>query len=132
MISRFCSFLAALFVIGSVHAENLSPIRLYALTCEHLENPIGIGIRQPRLSWKLRSDRIGEVQTAWQIRAASSVAGLKAGSPDLWDSGQSRFRPIRTDFVGRQIAWLALAGFLAGPRLGQERPAHRLERRGLI
>ena len=88
MISRVISILAALFVIGSVHAENLSPVRLYDLTCEHLENPIGIGVRQPRLSWKLRSNRIGEIQTAWQIRAASSASGLNANPPDLWDSGK--------------------------------------------
>ena len=68
--------------------ESFPGVRLYALTCEHLENPIGIGIRQPRLSWKLRSDRIGEIQSAWQIRAASSASGLNANSPDLWDSGK--------------------------------------------
>lgn len=86
MIPRVISLLAALFVMGSVHAENVSPVRLDALTCEHLSNPVGIGVEQPRLSWKLRSDRTGEVQTAWQIRAASSRAGLK--EPDLWDSGK--------------------------------------------
>ncbi len=85
---RLFSILAALFVVGSVPAENLSPVRLYALTCEQLENPVGIGVRQPRLSWKLRSDRTGEIQTAWQIRAASSAPGLRAASSDLWDSGK--------------------------------------------
>src|SRR5208283_2044052 len=36
----------------------------------------------------LRSDRTGEIQTAWEIRAASSASGLTATSPDLWDSGK--------------------------------------------
>ena len=88
MSRRILSLLAALCVAGSVRAENLSPVKIYALTCEHLSNPAGIGNQQPRLSWKLRSDRAGEIQTAWQIRAASSAAGLKAASPDLWDSGK--------------------------------------------
>jgi alpha-L-rhamnosidase len=88
MSRRILSLLAALCVAGSVRAENLSPVKIYALTCEHLSNPIGIGNQQPRLSWKLRSDRAGEIQTAWQIRAASSVTGLKAVSPDFWDSGK--------------------------------------------
>jgi alpha-L-rhamnosidase len=81
-------WLAALCLLGSASAENLSPVRVGALTCEHLTNPIGIGNRQPRLSWKLRSDRMGEVQTAWQIRAAISMSALKTGAPDLWDSGK--------------------------------------------
>jgi alpha-L-rhamnosidase len=59
---------------------------LYDLTCEHLTNPIGIGKQQPRLSWKLRSERAGEVQTAYQIRAASTRARLDGPRPDLWDS----------------------------------------------
>ena len=88
MSRRILSLLAALCVAGSVRAENLSPVKIYALTCEHLTNPVGIGNQLPRLSWKLRSDRAGEIQTAWQIRAASSVAGLKAASPEIWDSGK--------------------------------------------
>jgi alpha-L-rhamnosidase len=79
---------AASFATNSLLAENLSPVRLTALTCEHLENPIGIGVQQPRLSWKIRSDRNGEIQTAFEIRAASSSEKLKRGEADLWDSGK--------------------------------------------
>ncbi|HKW30248.1 MAG TPA: family 78 glycoside hydrolase catalytic domain, partial [Verrucomicrobiae bacterium] len=127
--------LAALCVAGSIRAENLSPIRVDALTCEHLTDPIGIGNRQPRLSWKLRSDRAGEVQTAWEIRAASSVAGFQAEAPDLWDSGKmvsdqsvlvpwagkplnSRsqvFWQVRVwDKDGRPTAWSRVASFELG------------------
>ena len=88
MSRRFLSLLAALCLMGSAHAENLSPVKIDALTCEHLTNPVGIGNQQPRFSWKLRSDRAGEIQTAWEIRATSSASGLIAGSPDLWDSGK--------------------------------------------
>jgi alpha-L-rhamnosidase len=73
---------------GLSQAADSSPVRLYELTCEHLRNPLGIGAASPRLSWKLRSDRIGEVQTAYQVRAATSPSGLEAGQPDLWDSGR--------------------------------------------
>ncbi len=63
-----------------------SPVRLTALTAEHLAHPVGIGIQKPMLSWKLLSDRPGEVQTAYQVRAASSTELLE--TPDLWDSGK--------------------------------------------
>jgi alpha-L-rhamnosidase len=88
MMRPMLAFLAALCVTGSARAEKLSPVRIDALMCEHLTNPVGIGNQQPRLSWKLRSDRIGEIQTAFEIRAASSLASLKTPAPDLWDSGK--------------------------------------------
>ena len=88
MTRRLLLIFAALCVMSLAHAEKLSPVHIDTLTCEHLTNPIGIGNQQPRLSWKLRSDRIGEVQTAWQIRAAASRENLKFASPDLWASGK--------------------------------------------
>jgi alpha-L-rhamnosidase len=57
------------------------------LTCEYQTNPLGIDVRQPRLSWQLKSDRRGAVQTAYQVRSAESLAALPAGNA-LWDSGQ--------------------------------------------
>ena len=79
-LCAFCLMLSLAALAGAVEVGQLR--------CEHLENPIGIGMQQPRLSWKLQSDRVGEVQTAYQIRAAASAAGLKNGQPDLWDSGR--------------------------------------------
>src|ERR1039458_3044563 len=64
---------------------SLSPDRL---RCEYLDNPLGIDTLQPRLSWVLESPRRAEMQTAYQILAASSEALLKADSGDLWDTGK--------------------------------------------
>lgn len=80
--------LACLLVTVRLQAGTTSPVRIYDRSCEHFQTPIGIGKPQPRLSWKLRSDRHGEIQTAYQIRAASSRARLDARQPDLWDSGK--------------------------------------------
>ena len=63
-----------------------SPVHLTELTTEHMAHPVGIGVAQPRLSWKLQSDRPGEVQTAYEVRAASSSD--KLDKPDLWSSGK--------------------------------------------
>ena len=50
---------------------------LFDLRCEHLVDPLAVGARRPRLSWKLSRGR----QSAYQIAAASD------GRP-LWDSGR--------------------------------------------
>ncbi len=51
------------------------------LRCEYLENPLGIDVLKPRLSWQLISDQRGAVQSAYQIQVFSEK-GL------LWDTGK--------------------------------------------
>ena len=58
------------------------------LRCEYLENPQGIDVVRPRLSWILNSDERGERQTAYQILVASSREILDGNTGDLWDTGQ--------------------------------------------
>lgn len=57
------------------------------LRCEYLNNPLGVDTARPRLSWWLNDPRPAELQTAYQIQAASAPAVLQSGSADLWDSG---------------------------------------------
>ena len=37
------------------------------LRCEYLDNPLGIDMLTPRLSWKMASDKRGQKQTAYRI-----------------------------------------------------------------
>jgi len=77
---------AVLFVALSflVQAERLAPARL---AVNDRSNPIGIG---PKIvfSWLPQDSSPGEVQTAFEIRVASSEEQLKSGRPDCWTSGQ--------------------------------------------
>lgn len=58
------------------------------LRCELAENPLGVDVGRPRLSWRVRSPEPGQRQTAWQVLIASTPEGLAAGIGDLWDSGR--------------------------------------------
>src|SRR5512146_882505 len=58
------------------------------LTCEYRTNPLGIDVRQPRLSWQMHSEQRGARQTACQILAAPSETGLNSRTDLLWDSGK--------------------------------------------
>jgi hypothetical protein len=58
------------------------------LGCEHWENPLGVDVAQPCLSWILKSSRRGDRQTAYQILAASTRSRLNKDTGDLWDSGK--------------------------------------------
>ena len=58
------------------------------LRCEYLENPLGIDVVRPRLSWVLETGERGQVQTAYRLVVASSMANLDNDVGDLWDSGK--------------------------------------------
>ena len=58
------------------------------LKCEYAVNPLGIDTPRPRFSWILESSRRGQVQSAYQVLAASSEETLNADSADMWDSGK--------------------------------------------
>lgn len=58
------------------------------LRCEYLENPIGIDIAQPRLSWQVHSEKRGGEQVAYRILVASTAQKLSSDEADLWDSGK--------------------------------------------
>ena len=90
--------LVALSLLVSSH---VMPLRAQAFHVERLrteyhENPIGLDVRSPRLSWRLHAERRGTMQGAYEIRVASDSAAL--GTASLWDSGkiasdESTFRP---------------------------------------
>ena len=63
-------------------------VQVIDLKCEYLTNPLGLDVRQPRLSWRLVTSRRGARQTAYQVRVGSDLQALLTGKIDLWDSGQ--------------------------------------------
>jgi len=78
------SFLVLLTCL--VNAE-LTPVRL---TCEYLHDPQVVDVLNPRLSWIniAGRDERGQIQTAWEIRVASTNEKLLSGNVDLWNSGK--------------------------------------------
>lgn len=56
------------------------------LTCEYCVNPLGLGTRQPRLSWKLSADADARDvrQSAYHIVVAADPDGADA----IWDTGK--------------------------------------------
>ncbi|MGZ3573631.1 MAG: alpha-L-rhamnosidase N-terminal domain-containing protein, partial [Gemmatimonadaceae bacterium] len=88
----------AICCIGQILAApvNAQILRVEGLKTEYQQNPIGIDVRAPRLSWRIQADRRGTMQSAYQIRVATDSGSL-ARAP-LWDSGKvlsgsSIFRP---------------------------------------
>lgn len=58
------------------------------LRCEFASNPLGVTRRKPRLSWWVNDPRPAELQTAYEVMAASTQLLLDEGDVDLWFSGR--------------------------------------------
>lgn len=91
-----------------------SGLTISQLRTEYLVDPIGIGVRRPRLSWTLESPARGAVQAARRIVASSSAELLSEQRGDLWDTGWVESRQTnQIEYEGapvqaRQRVWWAV------------------------
>jgi alpha-L-rhamnosidase len=98
--------MAFVYCLPAIAAEGrLRPIDL---RCEYRENPLGIDTLQPRMSWILGvtyPEARGQVQTAYQILAASSKERLLSDQGDLWDTGKvESSQSIQVSYNGKPLA----------------------------
>ena len=94
------------FVVKYVdfNEANLKPTHL---RCEYRENPLGIDLESPRMSWIVNatnaSDR-GLRQTGYQILVASTLEMLNQDVGDLWDSGRvDSDETIQIEYSGKTL-----------------------------
>jgi len=95
---------AMLSCIPVAFAANLTNLR-----CEYRQNPLGIDVEKPRLSWVIedrgqKSEVRGQRQTAYQVLVASSEKLLKKNKGDLWDSGKvASDQSIQVEYQGKPL-----------------------------
>ena len=112
-MNKLTSFIFAALLLAplaALHAAGLTNLR-----CEYRENPLGIDVAKPRLSWVI-ADPKSEIsnlesqitrsvaQTAYQVLVASSEELLKNDQGDLWDSGKVESdQSIQVEYAGRPL-----------------------------
>ena len=81
--------------IGALFFLAVQPLRgavvVSNLLCGFTSNPLGVDEAAPRLSWQLYAPapgQRGQVQTAYQILAATSANALAVDQGDLWNSSE--------------------------------------------
>lgn len=83
-MKSFNLLLLFVFLFESLFSQK--EISLYDLTCEHKNNPLGIDVPQPRLSWKMKSAGYNIMQTAYSIRV--STDSKFTSSNIVWSTGR--------------------------------------------
>ena len=96
--------LIALLSLMSCTAFAANDAELNNLRCEYHNNPLGIDITSPRLSWITQSEKRGWKQSAYQILVASSQENLDQDRGDLWDSGKTQAgQSIQIPYAGKPL-----------------------------
>lgn len=100
MRSFFCGLMVS--ALSIMHSS--AGIKVTTLKCEYAENPVGIDVLQPRLSWVIESKERSKTQVAYQILVATASKNLKPGVTDLWDSGKvASDQSIQHAYAGKPL-----------------------------
>jgi alpha-L-rhamnosidase len=75
----------AVAIVFLISVASATPVRL---RCEYLENPLGLDVAAPHLSWQSDSAERNWKQVAYEVLVASSDEDLLANKADIWDSGK--------------------------------------------
>ena len=92
ILSAALSLVTCLFAIAIPHGD-LAPVphrahRLYRLTCETEESPMGIENTHPCFSWQTHVLTRNYMQSAYRILVSDSPEKLAADQGNIWDSGK--------------------------------------------
>lgn len=82
---RFTSGRALLIFLSLTMAAHALPVHL---RCESVNNPLGIDVANPHLSWQSDSTERNWMQAAYQIVVSTSPSPVFDASGSVWDSGK--------------------------------------------
>lgn len=90
-----------LLTLTSFAASSLKPVWL---TTEYTVNPISLNTSKPRLSWKLMSDKRGQMQTAYEILVSDNSRDIHNAKGTTWQSGKiASSLSIHIDYAGAPL-----------------------------
>lgn len=96
-----------LLIIASIFFLNQTPqaqLLVTNLHCEYRDNPLGIDISNPHLSWELQSSQTNVLQTAYRVFVSDDSTLLKKNNANNWDSKKINSRAsIQVVYAGKQL-----------------------------
>jgi alpha-L-rhamnosidase len=85
--NNFLGLITLLLLINGLSVSAFAKNEAKQLICEYKTNPLGIDIANPRLSWQLSASENNVMQSAYEIRVASSPEKLNSKQL-VWSSGR--------------------------------------------
>ncbi len=88
-LTRLKKIITVVFMgfVWNTHSQNDLP-RVYDLKSEYLANPIGLDVKTPRFTWKIKDQRRGAFQKAYKISVGTDSSNVAAGNGSHWNTGK--------------------------------------------
>ena len=77
-----------LFLTFFVFANALAGLRPVSLRCEYQNNPLGIDVPKPRLSWQFTLSGRNQLQTSYEIIVSDNLKDIQSANGLMWTSGK--------------------------------------------
>ena len=103
-IATICVLL--FYITGSFgqSTDEKGTLKIEELRTEYLQNPEGIDVPVPRLSWTLDGNGRNRYQSAYQILVASDAKKLTNGEGDIWDSRKTNSNATnQIEYAGKDL-----------------------------
>lgn len=81
-------FALVVLLFTAVVAVQAQSIKMGKLTCEYIENPLGIDITKPLLGWQILGDKRNQRQIAYSIMISDDPKLIKNLTGNIWNSGK--------------------------------------------
>lgn len=92
------------FLAGIALFAGAESLQLKGLTCEYVENPLGVDALNPVLGWQLESQARNQLQSAYEIQVALKEDDLRNGKGLVWKSGKINSRQnVNIVYSGRKL-----------------------------
>ncbi|MEP7142383.1 MAG: family 78 glycoside hydrolase catalytic domain [Ferruginibacter sp.] len=80
------------------------PLQPATLTCEYLDDPLGIDTKVPRFGWTFNSIERNQFQSAYEIIVSDNLKQARQGKGNSWSSGRITSRQnIQVEYAGSEL-----------------------------
>ena len=88
----------------SLSFQGFSQIQPAKLTCEYIENPLGIDVKSPRLSWNFTATERNQFQSAYEIIVSDNVKDIQQNKGNTWQTGKvNSSQNLHIPYVGATL-----------------------------
>jgi alpha-L-rhamnosidase len=81
-----------------------APLQPNGLTCEYIQNPLGIDGKQPRFTWNFISSERNQMQSAYEVIVSDNLKAIQQSVGNIWSAGKvTSSQSIQVEYNGQPL-----------------------------
>src|SRR5690349_4226177 len=96
--------LLSLLIFVASHVCIASPLQPAHLTCEYIDNPLGIDTKQPRFAWNFTATQRNQLQSAYELILSDNSKDITQQKGNVWTTGKvTSDQSIQVAYIGKPL-----------------------------